>query len=269
VLPSIVNHGEKIQHAVEQGISQYQIREKYLYLCKKETMSKENPLEKNRGQLVQLLQNKSALKQDIATDAETVFKEIKATIKTELEALRKLVPDERVRLFVKERGEYEIHVYIGSDVLVFSLHQNVFRLPDTNPFWGTAYYQEDEKRGYFGVIYMYNFLAESLIQNRMGDSGYLISRLFINKEKHFFVEGRTQLAAIFRDTERQLWSEAICTLVVQMTFAYALSFDLYIPPYEIQDEISVNQMHYMGETLKLQTGKRLGFKMKSDDEDFS
>jgi nitrogen fixation protein len=54
-----------------------------------------------------------------------------------------------------------------------------------------------------------------------------------------------------------------------MTFAYALSFDLYIPPYEIQDEISVNQMHYMGETLKLQTGKRLGFKMRSEDTDIS
>lgn len=228
-----------------------------------------NPKEQNRLQLTQLLQNKAALKQDIAADAEAVFLNLKETIKSELVALRAIVPDDRVRLHFKERGDYEIHVYIGSDVLVFSLHHNVFRLPDHNPLWGTGYFQQNEQRGYFGVIYVYNFLAESLIQNRLDDSGYLISRLFVNHEKHFFIEGRTQLSGIFRDTERHQWNDDICALVVQMTFAYALSFDLYIPPYEIQDEISVNQMHYMGETLKLQTGKRLGFKMKSEDTDIS
>lgn len=230
---------------------------------------KVTPKEQNRLQLTQLLENKAALKQDIAEDAESVFKNLKETIKSELVALRAIVPDERVRLHYKERGDYEIHVYIGSDVLVFSLHHNVFRLPDHNPLWGTGYFQQNDQRGYFGVIYIYNFLAESLIQNRLDDSGYLISRLFVNHEKHFFIEGRTQLSGIFRDTERHLWNDDICSLVVQMTFAYALSFDLYIPPYEIQDEISVNQMHYMGETLKLQTGKRLGFKMRSEDTDIS
>ncbi len=228
-----------------------------------------DPKQQNRLQLTQLLQNKAALKQDIAEDAEAVFLNLKETIKSELVALRAIVPDDRVRLHFKERGEYEIHVYIGSDVLVFSLHHNVFRLPDHNPLWGTGYFQQNEQRGYFGVIYVYNFLAESLIQNRLDDSGYLISRLFVNHEKHFFIEGRTQLSGIFRDTERHQWNDDICALVVQMTFAYALSFDLYIPPYEIQDEISVNQMHYMGETLKLQTGKRLGFKMKSEDTEIS
>ena len=228
-----------------------------------------DPKQQNRLQLTQLLQNKAALKQDIAEDAEAVFLNLKETIKSELVALRAIVPDDRVRLHFKERGEYEIHVYIGSDVLVFSLHHNVFRLPDHNPLWGTGYFQQNEQRGYFGVIYVYNFLAESLIQNRLDDSGYLISRLFVNHEKHFFIEGRTQLSGIFRDTERHQWNDDICALVVQMTFAYALSFDLYIPPYEIQDEISVNQMHYMGETLKLQTGTRLGFKMKSEDTEIS
>ncbi|NBU48164.1 MAG: hypothetical protein EBS34_12150 [Flavobacteriales bacterium] len=224
-----------------------------------------DPIAQNRQQLTQLLVNKSALKQDIAQETEMVFNELKATIKSELQALRALVPDERVRLYFKERGDYEIHAFIGSDVLVFSMHQNVFRLPDSNPLWGTGYFQHDERHGYFGVIYVYNFLAESLLQNRLSDSGYLISRIFLNKDNHFFVEGRTQLAALFRDTERQQWNPQIASLVVQICFAYVLSFDLYIPPYELQDEITVHHMHFMGESLKLQTGKRLGFKMKTDD----
>jgi len=228
-----------------------------------------DPIAQNRNHLTQLLLNKSALKQDIAHESVVIFNELKAQIKLELEALRTLVHDDRVRLYFKERGDYEIHVYIGSDVLVFSLHQNVFRLPDNNPLWGTAYFQSEERHGYFGIIYVYNFLAESLIQNRLSDSGYLISRIFLNKDRHFFVEGRTQLAALFRDTERNLWSPSICALAVQISFAYVLSFDLYIPPFDLQEEITVNQMHYMGESLKLQTGKRLGFKMKSDDPDLA
>lgn len=224
-----------------------------------------NPILQNRIQLTQLLEHKSALKQDIAEDCEKVFVELKEKIKSELTELRSIVTDERVRLHYNERGSGEIHVFIGSDVLVFSLHQNVFRLPDANPLWGTGYFQKNPSNGYFGVIYVYNFLAESLLQHRLSDSGYLIARIFVNKDRHFFVEGRTQLASIFRDVEQQLWSEQISTLVVQMCFAYALSFDLYIPPYELYDEISVHQMHLMGESLKLQTGKRLGFRMKSDE----
>ena len=67
-----------------------------------------DPIAQNRQQLMQLLTNKSALKQDIAHETELVFTELKATIKSELESLRVLVPDERVRLYFKERGEFEI-----------------------------------------------------------------------------------------------------------------------------------------------------------------
>lgn len=129
-----------------------------------------DPIAENRNHLTQLLINKSALKQDIAHESELVFQELKSCIKQELEALRVLVPDERVRLFYKERGDYEIHVYVGSDVLVFSLHQNVFRLPDNNPLWGTGYFQHDERHGYFGgytcIIFLQNpsFKTDFLIQ---------------------------------------------------------------------------------------------------------
>jgi hypothetical protein len=35
------------------------------------------------------------------------------------------------------------------------------------------------------------------------------------------------------------------------------------------DNVSVGQIFMMGEQLKLKTGKRLGFKMSSDDPEFS
>jgi len=225
-------------------------------------------MEQNRKIILDLLLNKSALKQNIADDCEQVFLSIKEAIKKEIDALQKKIKDNRIRLSYKEKGNYEMHVYVGSDVLVFHLHNNVFRLPDDNALWGTKYLRENDANGYFGVIYVYNFLAESFIQNRLNDSGYLIGRLFINHERHFMMEGKGQLGVLFRDLENTILSEDLVCLIVQSSFAYALEFDLLVPPYEYVAELSVGEIQLISNNLQLQTGKRLGFKMKSDESDF-
>jgi hypothetical protein len=225
-------------------------------------------MEQNRKIILDLLLNKSALKQNIADDCEQVFLKIKETIKTEIDALQKKVKDQRIRLSYKEKGNFEMHVFVGSDVLVFHLHNNVFRLPDDNALWGTKYLRENDANGYFGVIYVYNFLAESFIQNRLNDSGYLIGRLFINQERHFMMEGKGQLGVLFRDLENTVLSDDLVSLIVQSSFAYALEFDLLVPPYDYVAELSVGEIQLISNNLQLQTGKRLGFKMKSDESDF-
>ena len=126
-----------------------------------------DPIAANRQQLIDILLHKSALKQDIADDLEVVFAQLRQLIEQEFVALKQVVTDERVRLFTKDRGDHEFHVYIGSDVLVFNLHHNVFRLPDSNPLWGTAYFKANPNNGYFGTIHVYNFLAESMQQNML------------------------------------------------------------------------------------------------------
>ncbi|MEY4350672.1 MAG: hypothetical protein RL078_733 [Bacteroidota bacterium] len=228
-----------------------------------------NPLEANRQQLIDLLMHKSALKQDIADDLEVVFDDLRKLIETEIKALKEVITDERVRLFIKDRGDHEFHVYIGSDVLVFNLHHNVFRLPDSNPLWGTSYFKSQPNNGYFGTIHIYNFLAESLQQNRLDDQGYLLARIFVNHERHFFIEGKGSLGYTFSDPQHMLLSAEMLQLIAQMSFAYALQFDLYIPPFELMDEVSVGQIYVMGEQLKLRTAKRLGFKMSTDEPEIS
>jgi hypothetical protein len=222
-------------------------------------------MDKNRKIILDLLLNKSALKQNIADDCEKIFTQFKASISKEIDALKEHINDPRIRLSFKEKGSFEIHVFVGSDVLVFHLHNNVFRLPDDNPLWGTRYFQADDTNGYFGVIYIYNFLAESFIQNRLNDSGYLIGRLFINHDRHFMMEGKGQLGYLFRDIENVVLSEELISLIVQSAFAFALEFDLLIPPYDFVSELSVGEIQVISNNLQLQTGKRLGFKMKSED----
>ena len=174
-----------------------------------------------------------------------------------------------MRLFIKDIGDHEFHVYIVSDVLVFNLHHNVFRLPDSNPLWGTSYFKSQPNNGYFGTIHIYNFLAESLQQNRLDDQGYLLARIFVNHERHFFIEGKRSLGYTFSDPQHMLLSAEMLQLIAQMSFAYALQFDLYIPPFELMDVVSVGQIYVMGEQLKIRTAKRLGFKMSADESEIS
>lgn len=224
-------------------------------------------MEENRKTILDLLLNKSALKQDISEDAEATFELCKKVVNEELSVLKKNVKDERIRLNYTEKGKYEFEVYIGSDVLVFQMHTNVFCLPDDNPLWGTKYLKDNANRGYFGIINIYNFLAESFLQNRMSDEGYLIGRIFVNHEKHFMVEGKGQLGFLFRDLENSHLTKEILKHIVQCAFAHALEFDLYLPPYEFVSEVSVMQIHDLT-SQQMSTGKRLGFKFQADEGDF-
>jgi hypothetical protein len=230
-------------------------------------MAKKNQLEQNRQAILDLLLNKAALKQDIAQDVKDVFAMFKKAIETELNALKEKVSDDRIRLFHKSIGDFEQHAYVGSDVLIFHQHNNVFRMPDDNPLWGTRYFTEDDSRGFFGVIYIYNFLAQSFLQNRFQDEGYLIARIFVNKEGHFMIEGKGQLGYLFRDVENMILTEEAVKVVVQLAFVFAIEFDLLVPPYEFVSTLTVAESQTISNNQQIQTGKRLGFKMKNEDNE--
>lgn len=221
-----------------------------------------------RQVIQQLLEKKAALKQDIFEDTKSHFERFKEHITEEVKELRSLVKDDRVRLSVEVKGEFQIQVYIGSDVLLFQMHSNIFRLPDEHALWKTDYLKEDAERGYFGIINIYNFLAESYLKNRLNDVGYLIGRIFINKDENYMVEGKGQLGFLFRDLTREKINDAIMKHIIHVSFVYALEFDLLTPPYDLVSKATVNQMIELNAKESVQTGKRLGFKFEAEDNDF-
>lgn len=223
--------------------------------------------EKNtvRESIIDLLINKAAMKQDIADYSEKVFGQFKVLAQTELVVLRESVNDERVRMRFEDKGKHEFILYIGSDVLVFQLHRNVFRLPEENPLWKTPYLEENEANGFFAIINVYNFLAESFEQSRMNDSGYLIGRVLMNHDERFMVEGKGQLGFLFRDLANSTINDDILEHILQVSMAYAIEFDLVTPPYKLVQEVSVGQIKVISSNLQIATGKRLGFQFNSDE----
>lgn len=225
-------------------------------------------MNENSKSILNLLLTKSALKQDISEDTKDAFKQFKEEVRKELSDLKEVVKDDRIRLSFIEKGDFEFQVFIGSDVLVFQMHTNVFKLPDGHPLWKEKYLVENSSNGFFGMIHIYNFLAESFIQNRFNDAGYLIGRMFVNHDKHFFVEGKGQLGFLFKNIEKGELTNEVIRHIIQVAFAFALDFDLFIPPYEVVHELSVGQMQALGSTLNVSTGKRLGFKFQAEQGEF-
>lgn len=217
-------------------------------------------MEVNRKTILNLLENKSRLKQDISEEVRSVFSKLKAVIEEEISAIKPHIKDARVRLNAEEKGDNEIKVMIGSDAVIFQLHSNVFMLDDDHPAWKNKYLKEDPNKAYFGIIHIYNFLADSFIYNRMNDSGFLIGRIFVNHESHLMVEGKGQLDFLFKTPGETLSSKEVLKHIVQCSFSHALDFDLMAPPYEIIEEISLGQILAISADLQMKTSKRLGFK---------
>jgi hypothetical protein len=225
-------------------------------------------LEKNRTEILSILENKAALKQDIHYDSLAVFENFKKIMQEEVSFLKEKLTDSRIRMQYIDKGQYESQIYVGSDLLFFHLHTNIFLLPDEHPFWKLSYLKKNRDNGYFGIIYIYNFLAQSVLQGRNEDPGYLIGRIFINKEGHFFVEGKGALGMEFKNVETRVISDDLLREILYKSFSFATQFELLTPPFDLMSEVNVYQIQAISSSLNLQTGKRLGFKFSKDEEDF-
>jgi hypothetical protein len=225
-------------------------------------------LEENRKEVLKLLHDKAALKQDIHYDTLEVFQNFKKVMNEEVTFLKSQLSDERIRMQYIDKGKYESQIYVGSDLLFFHMHPNVFLLPDEHPFWKLKYLKQNKDNGYFGIIYIYNFLAQSVLMGRNHDPGYLIGRIFVNQEGHFFIEGKGALGVEFKDVEKSIISDEMLREILYKSFGFATQFELLSPPFEMMAEVNVMQIQEISSTLNLQTGKRLGFKFNAEDNDY-
>jgi hypothetical protein len=165
----------------------------------------------------------------------------------------------------KERGPFEVEFKIGGDLLIFSMHTNVFEFDRDNPVWKLKYIQDDILRSYCGMINIYNFLKDSFKYNRVNDLGYLVARIFINNEKHFFVEGKRQSEELLKDFEVDTISPGLIREIIEVALHYSVQFDLLVPPYEQVKIATVEQMLEKITLSKIATGKRIGFSFNTDD----
>jgi hypothetical protein len=220
-----------------------------------------------KSNILNNLKDKSAVKQLVYDNTLGVLADIKKILKElELEFNAKLADaDERIKLDYQDNGIYSAQLKIAGDLIIIAMHSNVFEFDRGHGIWKTSYVQKDNTASYCGIINIYNFLADSFKYNRMQDLGYLVGRIFINKDYHYFSEGKRQLGFFFNDFGNKVLDKESLTQMITLAINYTLEFDLLVPPYDTVKIANVEQISDRIQLSKMRTGKRLGFQFNADD----
>ena len=216
--------------------------------------------------ILKLLEDKAVLKQQIFSTTLDVFNRFKSELESIGTRMRTDFQDKnpRVEISFSDKGDFEAQLKFSGDVLVISMHSNVFSFPPEHAVNKLAYVKEDTARKYCGIIHIHNFLADSLKYNRTSDMGYLLGRIFINKDEHFFVDGQSQLGFLFNSFGKGKIKKAQIVEILQLAIVYCMDFDLLTPPFETVRQITLQEKEFMGANSGYPTGKRLGYKFRTE-----
>lgn len=221
-----------------------------------------------KPELTHLVFEKSQLKQEVYQATRESFNLFRATtrdINSQFEN-EKHARQSNIRFEFTDRGDFEFQISFGGDILLFMMHSNVFEFSRDHQVMKTPYIREDSTRSYCGIIHIYNFLADSFNYQRDNDLGYLIGRVFINRERHYFIEGKRELGMLYNNFNTSVINETTVQSIVESAIEYTTNFDLLTPPYDEVKLVSVGEMRAAMDKKSIVTGKRLGFRFQSDTD---
>ncbi len=220
------------------------------------------------ARIIELLEEKSLVKFQVYENTVKVFQQFKQIAKEIHQDIKPDVPSihRHMSCQFRDKGEFEAELKIASDLIVLTMHTNVFKFSRDHAISKTSYVQEDPSRGFCGIIYLYNYLADSFKYNRLNDVGYLVGRIFVNKENHFFVEGKRELGFLFNNFMGDPLDAEKIRQILESALQYSIDFDLLTPAFEQVKEVSVQEMLSHSKSLTIKTGKRLGFRFEADND---
>jgi hypothetical protein len=146
-------------------------------------------------------------------------------------------------------GDHEVKLQFAEDILVFTMLTNIFEFSRYHEVMSTSYIKDDKSRSYC-----------------VNDVGYLIGRIFINKDTCYFIEGKREVGLLYNSFGQEKFDGQAARKVVESAIMYAINFDLLTPPFDSVKEISLAEMQSLTDSHMLKTGKRLGFKFQADSE---
>ncbi len=218
--------------------------------------------------LKDLVFNKSELKQNVFQATKEAFGLFRENTRQLIELFRQKCREEgkEVAFEFTDRGDFEFEVKFAGDILLFMMHTNVFEFSRDHQVMKTPYVREDQRRSYCGVIHIYNFLADSFAYQRDNDLGYMIGRVFVNFENHYFIEGKRELGMLYTNFNTSVINNDSVQGIIESAIEYTTNFDLLTPPYDEVKLVSVGEMRTTFDKKNLVTGKRLGFRFQADNE---
>ena len=218
--------------------------------------------------LKNLVFDKNDLKGQVYYATKDAFELFRKTTHELIDLLKEQAQKENRNVLIgfTDRGDFEFEARFASDVLVFVMHTNVFEFSRDHQVMKSPYIREDTTRSYCGVIRIYNFLADSFLYQRDQDLGYMIGRVFVNRENHYFIEGKRELGMLYNNFNTSMISNESVQSIVESAIEYTTNFDLLTPPYDEVKMVSVGEMRNNLDKKSMATGKRLGFRFQADTD---
>lgn len=221
-----------------------------------------------RDKILETIVSKSTLKQKVFDNTFATFNDLKEALlemASEMDDELDGKLDRRVRIEYRDRGKFEAQLQLANDLLIFQMHTDVFQFDADHAIWGVPYVQNNKENSYCGIINIYNFLSDSFKFNRNADEGYLIGRIFVNREMRYFTEGKCHnLLRVQQFGQEEIDRKALLS-ILESAIHFAINFDLLLPPYEDNKRVTVDQFNSKLDNSKFVTGKRLGYEFNVDD----
>ena len=227
-------------------------------------------MDNNEQKILDILKAKSKTKQLVYDNTLLAFNVLKEVLQETVENMNNALgddDDDRISLNYRDKGIFEAEIKVAADIIVFNMHSNIFEFENSHNIWKTTYVKKDKLNSYCGVINIYNFLSDSFKYNRLNDVGYLIGRLFINKDNFYFVEGKRQMGFLYNEFGSKKINKEELKSIIESAILYSLEFDLLVPPYDRVSQVSIAQIVDRINHSKVKTGKRLGFQFSASDTD--
>jgi len=215
--------------------------------------------------IINLLKTKSSSKQQIYRNTLEVFKEFRKQLMQLNNSLSSemLNFDSNVEIKYSDNGAFESNFKFSGDTLVIMMHTNVFSFPENHMLKNSKYIKEDPMREFCGLIQIYNFLSDSIKYNREMDMGELLARVYINKDNHFFIEGRRPLSIMHNNLATDVISPDIIKRIIEESVMYCINYDLITPPFDLVKNITLEQKNYLSYSSGFATAKSVGFELKN------
>lgn len=218
--------------------------------------------------ILETLRENTVCKQEVYNETLNTFKIIKKVLKYLVGNFKSHLKDvePKISLDFKDMGMFEAEMQIAGDLLVFNMHSNVFEFPKDHWIRKTEYVKQDSLNGYCGIINIYNFISDSFKYNRLDDYGFIIARIFINREGYYFVEGNPNFGSSNEDFAKTKVDMAILREIIQYLILHVLEVDLVVPDLKDIQFTTVAQMKDKINKTKMETGKPLGFRSSTFTE---
>jgi hypothetical protein len=219
-----------------------------------------------KREILEKLTVKSATKQKVYKTTKEIFNSLKDCCEELVNELNKesLLKDSNVNIELTKNGEHEFKLQFSADVLVFSMHSNTFTFDKKHQIWNNPIVQENSLNAYCGVINIYNFLNDSFKYNRLNDVGFLVSRIFINRNQNFFVESKANLSSDISKLNNETINKHFLSEIIGQLIMFSIDFELLTPSFDDVQVVSLHEMIKINNEMKLKTSKKLGYKFSNE-----